>query len=238
MNSSANPDRRATVDANRFRPEDLPGLSDEDFRAVVDADLRRKAPKSGVTLKPDLIEALRSPAVAPRWFAMLLRMQKSVDGQLGARENDYQGERARIDMDIQRLVTKMEKGGDVRDPDSSRTMSRDEAEEKLSSLKLRRHGLRAGHMRTKAATVRFKTGLDEATLEAKFLRDSAVSNTFETVVALERDYYADRARTLERAIEAHRKGIMSELDTDDEDPDDIDTDLWAAITPAKTPALQ
>lgn len=225
-------DRRTAPDANSFRPEDLLHLSDEEFRAVVDADLRRHAPKSGVTLRPDLIAALRTLEVAPRWHAMLLRLQKSVDGQLGARECDYQAEKAKLEGEIQRMTDKVERGEDVHDGDSRRVLDPDEVQRRLSSLKLRALALRASHMKSKAGTVRFKTGLDDVTLEARFLRDQAVGATFETAVALERDFYANRTRTLAEAIVAHQTAVKDDLEGDE--PDEIDTALWGVLTPTES----
>lgn len=226
--TTVTPARRSRIDVNDFRPEDLAGLSEEAFRAVVDADLRRKAPKSGIWLREDLIAALRQPEHATRWHAMLLRMQKSVDGTLGAREADYQAQRAELDVAILQLETKRDSSEGCRDPDSGQVLSAEEVARRLTSLKVRRLSLRATHMKTKASTVRFKTGLDEATLEARSRRDLNVSTIFETAVAMERDFYADYCRALVAAVEAHRASVLDDLDGVEE-PDGMDTTLWGAL---------
>jgi hypothetical protein len=198
---------RRSIDANTFSPADLAGLNDDQFRAVVDADLRRRAPNSGARLRGDLIAALRSPEHVTRWHSMLCRMQKSVDGQLGARAADFRAEHARLEADVLRTADLA-----IRE-----------------DLRRQQQSLRSKYQTARAATVRFKTGLDEATLEARFLRDQAVAATFGGAVMVERDHFASCYRRLRAAVETHRHAVMNDLGGDA--PDEIDESLWSAMLP-------
>lgn len=207
------PERRS-IDANSFSPADLAGLDDDQFRAVVDADLRRRAPSSGARLRQDLIAALRSPEHVARWHSMLSRMQKSVDGQLGARAADFRAGHARLEADILRTA----------EP----TVRED--------LRRQQQTLRSKYQTARAATVRFKTGLDEATIEARHLRDQAVAATFGGAVTAERDHLASSYRHLCAAVEAHRHAVMNDLGGDT--PDEIDESLWGAMPRPTEPTPQ
>lgn len=196
---------RRSIDANTFQAADLAGLSDDQFRALVDADLRRRAPHGGSRLREDLIVALRSPEQVARWHSMLCRMQRSVDGQLAARRSDFQAELA---------------GLEARALETTDHHARD-------SLRRQQQTLRAKYETTKASTVRFKTGLDEATIEARFLRDQAVAVTYGGAVMVERDHFAKSYRRLCAAVERHRSAVLNDLGGDD--PDEIDENLWGAL---------
>lgn len=64
-------------------PNELLKMPEEDFRAVVDDEVR------GVEeLDPKTAKALRDPLVADRWYYALVSMKKSVEGQLGAKRSD------------------------------------------------------------------------------------------------------------------------------------------------------
>lgn len=225
-------DRYTAVDVNKFRPDDLLTISDDDFHAVVDADLRRKASRSSVTLRDDLIAGLRTAEVAPRWHASLVRKQKSIEGQLSAKECDFQAERAQIELEITRLSDKAARGAPCRDSHTGTVMSADEIAEALESLRLRLHTLRVAHMKGKAGRIRFKTGLDEMTIEARYLRDASVQGLFRSAIAAERDYHASYARQLEAAIETHRKVVSS---ADDDVPDGTDETLWSFLRTTTEP---
>jgi hypothetical protein len=205
---------RRSIDANSFGPADLAGLNDDQFRAVVDADLRRRAPNSGARLRQDLIAALRSPEHVARWHSMLSRMQKSVDGQLGARAADFRAEHARLEADVLRTADLA-----VRE-----------------DLRRQQQTLRSKYQTARAATVRFKTGLDEATLEARHLRDQAVASTFGGAVMVERDHFASSYRRLCAAVERHRTAVMNDLGGDE--PDEIDESLWGVMSPPTEPTPQ
>jgi hypothetical protein len=200
-------DRRVTIDANAFAVEDLRDLPDEKFRALVDADLRRQAPRSGVRLKDELVDALRSPGLVERWYSMLCRMQKSVDGQLGARDADFHAQLAEL------AVVGLKRSD--------------------SDVRARQETLRADHHRARAATLRFKTGLDEAMLEARYRRDEVLAERYGSAIVAERDFLASRCRRLLAAIEQHRASVLDDLDG--EEPDEIDTALWSLLrSPTET----
>jgi hypothetical protein len=66
---------------------DLLGFSDEEFRAVVDADVRGKS-------EEDIQHALRSdPHLIRRWYDTLLSMKASVEGQLSAKAAEAKAEK-------------------------------------------------------------------------------------------------------------------------------------------------
>jgi hypothetical protein len=192
---------RRVYDVNAFSADDLAGLSDEEFRAVVEADLRRRAPHGGQSLRGDLVAALRSAPLVARWQSTLARMQKSVDGQLGAREGDFRAERARLEA-TGLLLTQ-----NRRDGDSGEFLSDEEVERRLASLRVRQVTLRAEYERTRASTLRFKTGLDDIALEARYLRERVLEGTFEGAVVAERDRLALRCRRLSAAIAEHRDAV-------------------------------
>jgi hypothetical protein len=76
---------------------DLAHLDDEEFRRLVDADTRGKAPD-------DVASGLRSPECVERWLMELQRIHTSVIGQLTVRANEYQGRRAQAgDSDVSDL---------------------------------------------------------------------------------------------------------------------------------------
>lgn len=204
-------ERRAPFDVNRFDPNNLGALPEEQFRALVDADLRQSAPRAAVRLRAELSTALRSPDNVRRWYSTLCRMQKSVDGQLCARESDFRAECARLEAEA------------LAADDAGRT-----------ALRVRQLRLRAEHFKTKASTVRFKTGLDEVTIAAKFLHQQHLEEMFGAAVLAERDYFASRCHRLTGAIERHRDAISEDLGGDE--PDEIDEDLWSVLrSPTENP---
>lgn len=217
---------RRVIDANAFNPDHLADLPDDDFRAVVEADLRRRAPRNTNPLRDDLVAALRTPALAIRWHATLARMQKSVDGQLGAREGDFRAEQARLEAEALQVAQTCQR------PTSGDHLAPDEVERHLAALRMQQSSLRADYQRTRASTLRFKTGLDDAMLEARYLRDEALHERFGDVVAAERDHLATCCRRLCGAIESHRTAVLNDLGGDD--ADEIDTELWAALRSATT----
>jgi hypothetical protein len=204
---------RRSIDANKFDPADVAGLTDDEFRALVDADLRSLAP-NGVRLRKDLTETLRSPEHCSRWHSMLCRMEKSVDGQLAARDADYRANMARLEAEILRSTD----------------------EKTQTDLRRQQQDLRNKYQTGRAATLRFKTGLGDASLQAKFLREQQVAETFGGTVIAERDFLASRCRRLAAAIEAHRQAVTNDLGGDE--PDELDVRLWAAIPTTTEPTPQ
>jgi len=78
---------RTYIDLSKLTPDALAALDEQDFRFVVDADLRRKARSSNIRrqdVPPWISEALRTTHLE-RWVATLRAMLASVDGQLAQR---------------------------------------------------------------------------------------------------------------------------------------------------------
>ena len=71
----------------------LLGMSDDEFRAFVDRDLRKDSREQ---MDPAYREALRSPEVVERWLSFLIRMSKSVEGTLASRHEDHEAQKAAL----------------------------------------------------------------------------------------------------------------------------------------------
>jgi hypothetical protein len=72
---------------------DFSELTSDEFRQVVDSELRGKVP-------PEVATAVRAPANLDRWVVALEQMLASVDGQLTSRADDYQAKRSILDRRI------------------------------------------------------------------------------------------------------------------------------------------
>lgn len=219
---------RTTYDVNAFDAKKLDKLSDDEFRALCDADLRRKAPKSTVTLRKGLSDALREPQNVERWFSVLVRMAKSVDLQLAARHQDYRGKLAELQCELERLTARQAAGEPILDPDTNEPLSPTRGAEVITSKRMRMHNLTAEYAKTRAGTLRFKTGLEDGLLEARFARDQLRSALYSSAIVQERNHYASRATILERAIREHR-GLVEDPDTEDGAAELADHQLWAAL---------
>lgn len=186
----------------------LMSLTPEEFRSEVDRDLRPLR-AGDTTNKVYAVRraALRTPTVVDRWFTTLSQIAKSVDGQLAAKTEDYEADRA--DLRAQILAC---------------TNSR---EEKVLKQALERR--KSDYSRSRAGTLRFKSGLDEALIEARSLRDSVRDRLYDSVVAEERNRYAVRVTALEDAIREHRDALFAA----DMDPEDHDERLWSAVAKAE-----
>lgn len=66
-------------------------MSDDDFKALIEADMRRPDDE----VDQEVRALLRHPEVIDRTYATLLSMQKSVEGQLAARKEDREVLRGR-----------------------------------------------------------------------------------------------------------------------------------------------
>lgn len=222
---------RPTFDVNSFDPAKLDKLSQEEFRALVDADLRRRAPKSTVVLRPELADALREQPNLDRWYSALVRMAKSVDLQLAARRDDYRMKVAQLRSELTRLDAKLAAGEALRDPDTNQPMSSERAAEFVMSRRMRIHNAAAEYAKTRAGTLRFKTGLEDTLLEARFAREQAHGAAYTSMVAQERNSLAQRATRLEEAIRAHQR-LVNDPGCDDAAAEEADHLLWAAVDPA------
>ena len=173
------------------------GRTGESFKDFVDRDIR------GHTTQAEA-EALRSPALAERWFTTLMMMQRSIEGQLAAKQEEFQAERARL-----RRLLRSEQVSHVRT----------QIEDQLDRLQ-------EDHSRDRAKKLRFKTGLDEALVEARAVVDALRGHQYDSLVAEERNYYAEQRRLLEEAIRLHQAQTLA----DGIEPGDHDEKLWEALT--------
>jgi hypothetical protein len=180
-------------------------MDDEDFRNIVDADLRDFDHSGKWAL------GLRSPAVVERWHATLTAMLKSVEGQLAAREADWTSTKARLSKE--RIEVESDGG-----------LMESEFQQKMTALDLEFETEREKHFKTKAGTMRFKTGLEEWLVEAGRIRDSITDKLYESVVSRERNYYAERARALEDGITQHQKMVQASSV-----PSEADEKLWSLL---------
>jgi hypothetical protein len=173
------------------------GRTGESFKDFVDRDIR------GHTTQAEA-EALRSPALAERWLTTLTMMQRSIEGQLAAKQEEFQAERARLRRERRRLT----------DPDQI-----DRTDDVLDRLQ-------ENHSRDRAKKLRFKTGLDEALVEARAVVDALRGHKYDSLVADERNYYAEQRRLLEEAIRLHQAQMLAE----GIEPGEHDEKLWEALT--------
>lgn len=165
----------------------LEHLSDEEFREIVDNSLRKQG-------DPETAASLREPANVERWYSTLLKMSKSVEGQLAARTADWKR--------------------------SNLSGAEDLAERRENYLKWR------------AQIIRFKTGLDEALTEAKYLRDKNRTSQYGTFITDERLALLQRVQKLETTIRQHKEQIFH---GDDDDHDKADESLWAIVEDKEKP---
>lgn len=178
----------------------LADLDDTTFRAEVDADLR-----SARTRNPKAITraaALRSNDLVDRWYTTLQMMSVSVEGQLAAAQEDHAAERAAL---------------------RSRMASASHREQ--PALQEQWEESKGRFSRARAAKLRFKSGLDEWIVEARSLRDSLRDSMYDSIVAEERNHWAERYRVLHDAVAAHEAATLA----DDLEPTEQDTKLWASI---------
>jgi hypothetical protein len=195
-------------DTKNVEPEDLAGLSEEQFRAVVDADLRRRVSPDG--LLSETAQALREPENVERWFATLDGIRLSVEGQLTATADEYDALRSDLEATIKRLEAD---GGSAA---------------RLQRLYDEENTMRVDYLAKKAARERFLTGLKEHLARAESLRNEHRATRSDSLVAAERDRLRRRVERLERAIEGHRKAVLADL-SEDEEPERYEESLWAVL---------
>lgn len=188
-----------TKERGMTKTSSLCDLSDEEFRQVVDDDLRGKA---DAKISPQL----RKPENVDRWYSVLLAMTKSVEGQLAARRSDWDGLRTHLGSEI-----------------ALKTGTNEEA-----ILRAQLQSERERYLKWRAGIIRFKTGLDEWLAEARHLRDRTRGDMIERVTKDERAFLSSRVRTLEEAIRRHRDHLLAE-DLDDEAHEKADEALWSLV---------
>lgn len=84
--------------ATKYRPEEIALLGDEQWKSLIDRDLRTLTKKVRDITADDreLAAALRSPYCLDRYYFTLLRMLKNVEGTLAARREEMIEERNRL----------------------------------------------------------------------------------------------------------------------------------------------
>lgn len=163
-------------------------MDEDDFRELVDRDLRRKNTEEEA-------QALRSPALVDRWHSVLVAMSKSVDGQLSAKRQDFEAQKARLKKELLLCDSETAEAREVKDQARLRASA-------ARAQKLREEwaGLTERYSKERASTLRFKSGLDETLVESRLYRDRTRDRLYEHVVTEERNRYAERVRHLESAL--------------------------------------
>lgn len=200
--------RTTRLDASNVTPEELPALSDDDFRRVVDADLRRRV--SPHVLPEATSAALRDPGNVKRWHTTLSAILRSVEGQDQSAQDDFDHQLAELES---RVGVLQDAGGQA---------------EVLAGTYDKIDSLRRDYLSKKASRERFKTGVAEYVALAESLLNDQRDRSYQSMVTEERDRYATRMRRLERAIRRHRDAVIADLDEDD-DPTDYEKDLWETL---------
>lgn len=193
----------------------LSRLPERKFRQIVDRDLRRREFEDELDTQ-DALEsaALRSSALVDRWLTALLAASKSVEGQLAAKDCDYEADKAQATRTVLRLEALAKK----------RPLTEKE-EAELAGTRDRLLASRQRHFKSRSGTLRFKSGLDEWIIEARGVRDSFRDRLYDTVVVEERNRYAEQLRALKEAIRAHRDSFPPE-----DDPSEADEKLWQLVS--------
>lgn len=171
----------------------IAALSEEDFRSLVDRDLRREDTE-------DEAAALRSPELVHRWFTVLVAMSKSVDGQLAAKRQDFEAQKARLKGEFVHAEGLLAEARHGREPEAIYA-----AENKIRRLRQEWAQMTERYARSRAATLRFRSGLEETIVEARLFRDQIRDVLYDSVVTEERDRLAARVRELE-AVLAQKEG--------------------------------
>lgn len=191
---------------------DLGSLTDEEFRAVVDADLRRNARKEherhGVTAEQ--AEALRRPENIERWYATLKRIAISVKGQLATRADEHDARQASL---RRQLLTVRAAYQDAPTEERRRALGR-----QIVALEAEAEQVREEYLIRRKSTVRFQSGLEDTLAEAQGLRAVPSGHAPEELAAC--------LEVLTGAINHHRWAIEEQ----GLEPTAIDRALWSIAT--------
>lgn len=179
-------------------------LPRDEFRQLVDQDMRGKAPEA-------MSAALRDPLVLDRWCSVLLAMKKSIEGQLGAKREEVEAQRMAL---RQAFLATEQASLDAKALDDLNLAEK--AESRHRALKGEYAALLERAAKTRAGMLRFKSGMEETLVEARRLRTAHLG---------ERETLAERVRSLETAILAHR--LTQE--TEDFEPSPADVKLWSIL---------
>lgn len=202
-------------------PEALLALSDDEFVELVNNIIRRKADNYKGKHTPEFLarayKSLQAPEVAPRWYMVLARTAKSVDGQLAAREADFTSHRANLRAELteaQLALKEAQESGQT--PLSPYRRAVADAHIAIQDL-TKEYG------RQRGSTLRFKSGLDTNLIEARHAYEMTLHGMMSSIAAKERDHALQRVRELEEAIRRHRDNL------DADDGSSIDEELWSVV---------
>lgn len=96
---------RPSIDLSSLTPGTLDQLPDEEFRMVVDADVKRAS--ASMQRVPEWVSRELRTTVVDRWYSTLKRMHASVDHQLETKAAEFEGEQARLGL-LDETGTKVE----------------------------------------------------------------------------------------------------------------------------------
>lgn len=144
---------------------------------------------------PEESSSLRAPDLAGKWLLALTRIQRSVEGQLASMQEDFLSRRAEIKL--------------YGSP----------------QMHIELIELQKNHSAVRAGKLRFKTGLEEALVEARAIVDELRGSHYDSLVASERNYYAEQRGRLQEAIRRHQAETLA----DDLEPSEFDERLWEVL---------
>lgn len=192
-------------DRRRIEPDDPPAvlldLDEKDFYNLVDRDVRGRLDQS-------LARKLRDPMVNERWYQTLLRMKKTVEGQIAAKSTETKGQRA--ELEANGTITTW-RGNDIVNVES------------FDDPKAKALELYTQFMAWKSGSVRFKVGVEERFTEVAWRRKRITANLLLSVAQVERNLLADEVIRLRDAIARHQDVIH------EDDATEQDEELWSAL---------
>lgn len=194
----------------------MAALGDQPFRDIVDDDLRRRGDD-----REDWTtgQVLRHPMVVERFYTELLRLGKSIEGQLATIEADYRSREARLQQKLGIAHSQTKRPGASEE-------DREKAHGKVVNLTADILKNKSEYMADRGKKLRFKTGLDMTTLEVRYLVDS-LRPPYESLVGEERNHFSARCRLLESAIRDHQTSVLEDSSVE---PAPADEKLWDVLS--------
>lgn len=205
---------QAQRDYSHVTPETLSGLNDEDFREIVNIDMKRNATNPTRRLGPGVSNALRGTQLRQRWLMTLTRILMSVDSQLETREADYFKRMAELQKQAMRV------GKELGDRQHLGT------QQHLLSLRSRIADLKVEFWTHRTKTLKFRAVVADTAQEAR--RVCGLRDSGDQTLRHERDRQIERTQLLEHGISMHRELVLADLE-DGEVPDDLDLELWSLL---------
>lgn len=185
---------------------ELLAATEEEFRAIVDADIHVKDRERAAW---ETGRALRSPAVAERFHIELLRTLKSLEGQLATNESSFEAAKARVTGRLSILKAQI-----VRAQSRGDRAEEDDLTRKAINVKADLHNkVERKYQQQRSKILAFKTGVDMALVESQAVLDGLNNSRFA------------RMYQLEAAIADHRLACES-LHLE---PEQHDIALWGVL---------